>query len=157
MFLNGREGTLRSRQPFQISFWKKNRISVCLPVFFLKFQCMRLRSNDLVFIMAEAHTSFSTIQKHEKNFKKPLKQFCDRPTNQPTNRPTDRPTKKWLIELHSSGLKNCLSVCLLFFESADARDLGLMTLFLSWLKPIHAWTWPTFMYWFGGANTDLLM
>ena len=37
----------------------------------------------------------STIQKHKKLFRKPLKQFCDGPTD----RRTDGPTEKWLIEL----------------------------------------------------------
>ena len=32
----------------------------------------------------------------------------------------------------------CLSVCLTFFESADARDLGLMTLFFHYLISLTA-------------------
>ena len=43
---------------------------------------------------------FSTIQRHEKRFKEPLKQFCDGPTNGPM----DRPTEKWLIESRSTRL-----------------------------------------------------
>ena len=42
--------------------------------------------------------SFSTIQRHKKRFRKPLKQFCDGLTDQLTDRWTNRPTKKWLIE-----------------------------------------------------------
>ena len=35
--------------------------------------------------MSTPPSSFSTIQKHEKRLKKPLKQLCDGPTDQPTN------------------------------------------------------------------------
>ena len=57
--------------------------------------------------LSTPQSSFSTIQKHEKRFKKPLKQFCDGPTDRRTDRPTDRPTEKWLIESRNSGkIKN---------------------------------------------------
>ena len=36
--------------------------------------------------------TFSTIQRHKKCFKNPLKQFCDGRTDGPTDKPTDQRT-----------------------------------------------------------------
>ena len=97
----------------KMTFFQKTR-SLDLSRVRRHFQKKSNRQTDRQFFFSKRHLKwpftlqilFSTIQRHKKRFKKPLKQFCDGRTDGPT----DGPIEKWLIESRSTRLKSVVQI-----------------------------------------------